>query len=175
MSPPAETTPLRGAPRPPPAPPSRWSTVRYGFFFALFLFCNLFALAPQAFIPRAFLLNDPTLFKLSMLVVVDYVTDICWLPLAQVLEYAGSLAVGCQPDPRQRRAVRKSESLNALGKSLLRLLSFIGTMRVALEQLGLLFILPAIAYLAITAAYTVALAKLARMVQDRRAARDDAL
>lgn len=128
MSPPAETTPLRAAPQPPPVLPSRWSTVRYGSPFVLFMLCNLFALAPQAFIPRAFLLDDSTMLQLSMLVVVDYVTDICWLHLAQVLEHAGSLAVGCQPEPEQRRAIRKSESLNALGKSLLRLqLSSSGT------------------------------------------------
>ncbi len=110
-----------------------------------------------------------------MLVLNDYMISDCWIYLGQVLEYAGSLAISRQPDPLQRRAIRKSESLNALFKAILRLFSFIGTIRLASERLGLLFILPAIAFLVTAAGVTLLLAELSREVQRARAVRDDAL
>lgn len=173
MSSPRETTPLRGMR--PRSPRSLWYIVPYSFLLFLFLLCNVVSFVPRAFIPRSFLPDDSATLKLCVLVVANFVARMCWLPLGQVLEYAGSAAIGSQPEPGQRRAIRKSESVNALAKALLKLLSFIGTIRVASDQLGFWFILPAIAYLVTAAGFTAALVKVSRAVQKRRANRDDAL
>jgi ABC-type multidrug transport system fused ATPase/permease subunit len=171
MSPPTETTPLRGTPQ-----PSRWYIVPYSFLLLLFLLCNFFAFIPQAFLSSAFLPDDFATLQLCMLVVVDFVIDMTWPSLGHVLEYAGSIAIFRQQERSKRRAIRKSESLNALAKALLRFISIFSTIRLASEQLGLIFILPAVVYLVMTAAFTSAfLMALSQAQQNRKAKRDDAV
>jgi hypothetical protein len=150
--------------------------VPYCFLLLLFLLCNLFALMPKVFFPTAFLPTDFATLQLCMLVLFDFVMDMSWLPLGHVLEYAGSLAIGCQTERWQRRAIRKSESLNALSKALIRCISIVSTICLALQQLGPMFILPTIVYLGTTARFTFAFLKVsAQVIQDRKADRDDAL
>ena len=101
--------------------------------------------------------------------------DMSWPPLGHVVEYAGSVATGRQRERLQRRAIRKSESLNALAKAHLKYLSNINTIGLAIEQLGLIFILPTIVYLVATAWFTVFLVETAQIKENRKAKRDDAV
>ncbi len=173
MLPPTETTPLRGT-RPSLCPRSTWYyVVPYSLILLLFLLCTLFSIAPQAFVPQSFLHNDSDLL-LYMLAAAKIVADICWLSLGQVLEFAGSLAIGRQRDPSQRRAIRKSEAPNALVKAFLKLLPFLGTFNLALHRLGLQFIPPAIVFLVAIAGFTIILVIWARAVQKGKVHRDDA-
>lgn len=111
-----------------------------------------------------------------MLVLVDFVIDMTWPSLGHVLEYACSIAISRQQEQWKRRVIRKSESLNALVKALLRLLSVFSTIRLASGQLGLIFILPTVVYLVMTAAFTSAfLMALSQTQQSRKADKDDAV
>jgi len=110
-----------------------------------------------------------------MSVVADFVMDMLWPFLGHVLEYAGSLAIGYQRGRLQRRAIRKSESLNALVKSIFKFLPLVNTIYLASQQLGWMFILPTIVYLAATAWVTVFLETYARKIQEEKARRDDVL
>ena len=175
MSRPTERTPLQGTSHLPACPPSIWYCLPYCFLLLLFLLCNLFALNPKVFLPKTFLPDDFATLQLCMLLAADFIMDMSWPWLGHVLEYAGSIAIGRQPEKWKRRAIRKSESLNALLKSILRFLSIFSTIGIASEQLGLRFILPATVYLITTAGFTLLLVESARVIYIRKAKRDDDL
>ena len=176
MSPPTEITPLQGTSQVRPALPPIRCILFYGFFLGLFLFCNVLPFIPEAFYPKAFLPDDFAKLQNCMLVAVDYVVAISWSFLKRVVEYAGSEATRRQAEPSQRRAIRKSESVNALIKALLKILPIISTIHLASKRLGRIFIPIAAGYFTITALFTYGfLVPSARVVLSRKAERDDAL
>lgn len=179
MSQPTEETPLLGAvlpPQPPLPPPSKWYILPYALLLLLFLFCNLLAIIPLPRVFPALPSEELITLQLCLLMVADYIVEIPWLPLAHVAEYAASVVLDCRPEQSERKTIRKSESLNAFFKAFaLKIPPIISTIVLASRQLGFLFILLAVIYLAITCGFTFVLVASARMVQDRKAERDNAL
>jgi len=177
MSPSTERTPLlwSHAALPSTSPPPSRYTIPYVFLLLVFLLCNLLPFYPTGWIPKALLPEDLGTIRLYMLIVADFLMDMSWPSLGLVLEYAAATAIDRQREPRARRMTRKSESLNAFLKAGFKVLPVFSTIGLAVEQLGLEFILFASVYFVMTIGVTFVLVASARGLQARKAQRDDTL
>jgi len=156
-------------------PRSKWCTIPYGLILLLFLLCNALAFVPKGWIPKSLVPDDFATVQLYVLLIADFLMDMLWPSLARVVEYAATAAIDRQDEPSIRRTTRKSESVNALLKAGLKTLPIFGTIRLAAEQLGSLFILLAPIYFIMTIGFTFVLVASARGLQAEKAQRDHTL
>ena len=176
MSPPTHDTPLLGILK---QRVSGYYILPYAVLLLVCFLCNLIPLIPTSFF-RVFFPEDSLILPLCVLVVPDYIQDMLWPPLGQVLDCVAFRALCGQRNLAVTRLIRKSDSLDAVLKGcILKVPAIVTTVIVVLRQAGLstwLSVMIAVLCPGLTggAAFVISAASV-RMVQTRKLERDDAL
>lgn len=175
---PTDETPLLGAHHYQRHP--RCYTIAYMLLLVACLLCNLVPLVSLNILESIFSLKNSVPLQLAVFMVPDFFQRVFLPCIGQVLDYSSYLSLASLDDRLRRRAIRKSDSINAILKAgMLKIPPTTVTTILALRKAGLSFWLSSLLttlYLALIAltAY-IAFTPLAKVIQVRRSTRDDSV